>query len=388
MSGLSKYLNNFKNAVDWASIGYSAAIFAMWVDWCWRIGNLGDLLATANVHQKGSWPGPQDIYSAPNEEFWRVVDNSAYYHELYQVVLGFYPLVIGLRFFSAFSSQPRLGLVTTTLSSAANDLVHFGVVLLTTIMIFCASAQILFGREVDEFETWGRTYISVFRGLLGDLEYGALSEVGRGPAAIWWLLLTVLVQLVMLNMLLAIIMDVYGTVKSRMVDDPDKFPTLWSQSYEIYRRWRERASGHQMSLRKIYLELENNPDGCYVTKSDGSREARDLTLSMLLKLVPALSRSQADRLLMESFEYGLSRETKTDSAVLSDCHDKLRGVNLRIQQVQDMAEHLDNMTVAIEGMKKAHQDSHAAHVMHMALSRGSSYNNGSRPRAMSRATAI
>ena len=83
-------------------------------------------------------------------------------------------------------------------------------------MIFCTSALILFGRDVDEFQSFSRTYITVFRGILGDFDYGSVTKVGRLSASVWWAALMLLVNLVMVNMVLAIIMDVYSSVKARM----------------------------------------------------------------------------------------------------------------------------------------------------------------------------
>ena len=38
----------------------------------------------------------------------------------------------------------------------------------------------------------------------------------------------------LVNMLLAIIMDVYSNVKGAMGDDTEDYPTIWGQTYEIY----------------------------------------------------------------------------------------------------------------------------------------------------------
>jgi hypothetical protein len=127
-SGFKYYFNDFKNIVDWASLSYSAVVFVMWAVWCLRISELGDFLLTANPTIKGSWEsgGKNDILTSSNSAFWEAVDETALYDERMQYVLAFYPICIGLRFFSAFSAQPRLGMVTATLKCAANDLIHFG----------------------------------------------------------------------------------------------------------------------------------------------------------------------------------------------------------------------------------------------------------------------
>ena len=55
------------------------------------------------------------------------------------------------KFHSNPGSQRRLAVVTATLTGASNDLLHFGVVLAVVCLAFCASAEILFGKEVVGF---------------------------------------------------------------------------------------------------------------------------------------------------------------------------------------------------------------------------------------------
>jgi len=373
--GLSEYFSSYANIIDWTSIGYSIVIFVMWAQWCFKCTNLRDILQTANAKVPGGWPGGS-LYTPGNAEFWETVDSTSRYGQMFQVILAFYPFVIGVRFFSAFSAQPRLGLVTATLVAAGNDLLHFGVVLGVTIVIFCSSAVILFGREVEEFENFGRTYVSVFRGLMGDLDYTPLTEVGRAPALIWFGCFMVFVNMVMVNMLLAIIMDVYGSVKGQISDNTEDFPTMFSQTCEIVRRGIQKRQGKRMSLQSILHELEKREDECYIAqpiieapsptepvhsgllhhtheKPAPPREPKHLAVSTFMRLVPGLAATQAERLLghaMESKDAELSQE-----ASVADCLDRLRELDLRIQHVQYVnesternAEVLVNMAATIE----------------------------------------
>jgi len=336
-TGISSYFNSFKNAVDWASLAYSIVIFAMWADWCHQVSRLGDFLASGDAKISGNWAGSNDIYTASNPEFWEAVDATARGSLTFQIILAFFPVVIGLRFFSAFSSQPRLGLVTATLSAAFTDLLHFGVVMLTMVMILCSSAQILFGTEVLEYETFGRTFISVFRALIGDFDYLALVEIGRFPASLWWLAVMILLQMVMLNMLLAIIMDVYGSVKGAMGDDMENYPTLWSQSYEILRRWKQKRMKKRMSLDSILdlLQQDSNTNGTWDSKARGD-EDKLITIYGFVALVPGLSRTQAERLLGGATDYANLEAHQTEYELVVDTDTRLRAIDLRLQQWQDI----------------------------------------------------
>lgn len=52
-----------------------------------------------------------------------------------------------------------------------------------------------------------------------------------------------------------------GSVKNSMGDDEENFPTLWSQTYEIIRRWYQKRGGHRLS---IYNILMSNMRQCKV----------------------------------------------------------------------------------------------------------------------------
>lgn len=341
-AGFGEYFSDFKNIVDWTSIGWSVVVFVMWAKWCIMVSDLGDLLQTADTTQIGGWKSDAaagDIFTPNNAAFWESIDDIAEYEESLQVALSFYPLLLGLRFFSAFSSQPRLAIVTKTLSAAASDLMNFGVVMFTTLLTFAASAVMLFGREVEEFENFGRAFVAVFRGTLGDLDYDELTETGRATSNVWWSVFVILANCVMLNMVLAIVMDSYSSVKEAMGEDIEDYPTIGSQSYEIYRRWIGKRKGTRVSLTYLIKCLGDHEDEEFVTKEKAEGrvvQSKLITVSTFMKLAAGLNHKQAERLLGAARNYF---ERQDAAAVdIKDVLVRIRGVDLRLQQVSAMTE--------------------------------------------------
>jgi len=336
MRGLRLYFFDFKNAVDWASLGYGLVVFVMWAHWCLKVSALVDLLTTANADLPGNWNSPADIYTPANIEFWDTVDADSRYFQRFTLVLAFYPFIIGMRFFSAFSSQPRLGLVTETIRKAGKDLFHFGFVFIITLMIFCTSGLILFSKDVEGFQNLGRTYVSVFRGALGDIDNVALTEVGWLAAQSWWTLLIVGVHMVMLNMLLAIIIDVYQTLKNAMSDDADAYPTLWEQVYEIIRRWLQNRRRQRLPLTQILSALEANEQACYVIRDNEEPKPKLLQVSRFMNIVKGLPRKQAMRLLGNTMDWAaMQKGSKSkDKQFHTDVLQKLEGLDLKVEQLQ------------------------------------------------------
>merc|ERR1712176_1106830 len=87
----------------------------------------------------------------------------------------------------------------------------------------------------------------------GDYDWDDLYWVGRPQAAIWFWSFTWGLAIIMLNMLVAIVLDVYTEVKGGIGSDAE---TLWSQSLEILHRWREVRNGRALPLSKILDKLD------------------------------------------------------------------------------------------------------------------------------------
>merc|ERR1719408_140708 len=113
--------------------------------------------------------------------------------------------------------------------------------------------MILFGQDLSEFSNFNRAADSVFHVLIGDFEWEVMKDVGRLPATVWFWIFMMLVNMVMLNMLLAVIMDVYTEVRGAIGSHAE---TLWSQTYEIYRRRRDLKAGKRVSLDHVLACLD------------------------------------------------------------------------------------------------------------------------------------
>lgn len=235
------------NLVDWLSCGTALVIGLMWLNQNLIVNSLATHLATGDQKVQGSWQDENDILN-----FFREADDVVQHTLDMRRFMAFYPMVISGRFFKAFAAQPRLGLVVNTLAQAFTDIYHFGVVFLAVFMGYVVSGMLLFGEELDEFSYFGRSMMSCWRLLLGDFDFQELEQVGRAWAACWFWSFTILVLQLMLNMLLAVIMDVYTLVKSNASNSE----TVFSQSVELWKRYRNIKAGREVSLEKILNILD------------------------------------------------------------------------------------------------------------------------------------
>jgi len=151
-----------------------------------------------------------------------LIDASAW-QTLFKNFSAWYPLVLILQCFKVFQNQPRLVVVTDTLARSMMDLLHAFIVFCVLFGGYVVSGWILFGGHLDEFKSIGSAINTCFRAVLGDFDFGGMAagdmEIPRGSdydyyvAMLWFWTFTLAVTLLMLNVLIAIVLDAYQVVR-------------------------------------------------------------------------------------------------------------------------------------------------------------------------------
>merc|ERR1712232_227479 len=225
----------------------------------------------------------------------------------FRTVLAFYPFVIMTRLFKAFAAQPRLSIVTLTLSKAFTDVSHFGLVFVVLFMAFTVSAMMLFGCELEGFAEISRAMTTTFMAMLGDADVDAMTTVGRTSFNVWFWAFIWLVNFILLNMLLAIIMDVHSEVKGSIGPNAE---TLVSQAIRVYYRKKGICQGTRVGLPKI-LECLLTLEASKAADADGEScpSVPELcTVTDLVRIVPNLQDAQAALVLESAYELARQRE--------------------------------------------------------------------------------
>jgi len=289
---------SFWNTIDWLSIIWGYVLIGMWCSLCVSMyGFRADMLGLGDQNS--------DEYMPRLNSFLRRFEDATLANLNFRYVAAGYPMIIVARLFKAFSAQARLTLVTRTLWDASTDAFHFGIVFACIFLTFAVMGVALFGAEVQEFATIMRSTSACFRALFGDIDRGAMMQVGRAFTALWFWSFFVLVLLVMLNMLLAIIMDAYEKV-SQQVQSAE---TIWEQAYELVRRHRDRRKGKRVSIQHMHRCLH------HWMLQDILHEHEVLALPDFCAVVDGLENAQALRILSNSVnEY---RHNHEDSLSIS-----------------------------------------------------------------------
>lgn len=133
------------------------------------------------------------------------------------LVANFHLFLI-LRFFMASSGQPRLAIVVNTMRTAAVDLLHLFIVFGIIFFAYVISGHILFGRRMDQFATLeGSIAFAIGIVLMKEFDFQTLTQQDFITSCIWVYTFVVLVVLVLINIILAMIFDTYGEVRSHVL---------------------------------------------------------------------------------------------------------------------------------------------------------------------------
>jgi hypothetical protein len=315
--GMKLYLG-ISNILDWTCILFSLGICSAWIAYLSELDAIRSQLKQADPSLAGSFADE----ATRVDYFERVHDvaNQAYRLRPY---LAMYLLVGACRLFKVFHAQPRLALVTSTLSKAAIDIIHFGVVFAALFSVYAFMALIMFGQNVPDFAWPRKAFQSTFLVLVGEFErYDDLFEVNWTQAWIWTWTSKILLDFVMLNMLVALLLDVYTEVKGRTTDAR----TLWAQAYENWRRWRQLRRGERVHLHDILERLDPTTlDKMNFEGSDVSIYAADL-----MELVPNLGEPQARRILARAMELSDSSDGQHSNS-LADTAKRIQHVEARAE---------------------------------------------------------
>merc|ERR1719424_2589476 len=90
---------------------------------------------------------------------------------------------------------------------------------------------------------------------MGDFDVGAYISVDPYMGPIWFVLFMIIVLQILLNMLLAIVMDTYSEVKGNQRED---VLTIWAQAFTTYTQLNERRGF--VAMWPIICEFEDDDD--------------------------------------------------------------------------------------------------------------------------------
>ncbi|CAL1162213.1 unnamed protein product [Cladocopium goreaui] len=146
------------------------------------------------------------------------------------ILISLFHVLILLQFLAASKGQPRLALLVNTLEKAFQDIVHLFVVFLFIFSAFVIAGHILFGAKLKDFSTVQGSFAKSLEQVVSfKTDWDVITQQDWWTAAIWVWLMIIVVSLVVINIVLAVIFDCYGKIRSGITEKDTLWTTLRRQ---------------------------------------------------------------------------------------------------------------------------------------------------------------
>jgi hypothetical protein len=316
-----QYLSDFWNWLNWLTILGGFMIMILWLVFLGRLQTVKDMAMNVVLSRPTPGASPPFTSAAQEVEYLKATDELhsevaklSGFLMLSRLLICWYTIIIMFRFFQAFKAQPRLAVVTNTITRSLTDLAHFIVVLMVVLVAYAVAAMFLFGHRLLQFSELGFSLNTCFLIMIGDFDFAELGAEHPLTAVLWFWSYMILVALIMLNMLLAIIMDVYTEVK---MDASEQDP-IWTQ----FRKVLTDAWSHRdyIKLKLVIDTVHNLP-----------MKITQLDKDLLLEMLPDMREGQAMALIQETMENEQSEENKGMS--ISDAMKMVGWIKIAVQKV-------------------------------------------------------
>lgn len=280
----------FWNCVDWCAVVMTTVICIIFGILHLQIGSVNTLLGELVIQADSQSYPPIDAYREEIAKFDDAVLMMMDSERQLRMWLCVYPVVLLSRLFKSFSAQKRLAIVSDTFIVARSDMMHFFIVFSSVYFCMTVNAVIFFGQDHLDFATLDRALPACFRAMLGDWDWDGMINIGLFKAFVWFFAFMLLMVIILLNMLLAILMEAYGVVK----EDARNADSLFAQMKNMVRRAQQSKRKERVKLTDIWDALYQDSQGDEIAMLNSSRK---IFPSFLLKTVAGMPQAQAIRTL-------------------------------------------------------------------------------------------
>lgn len=237
-----KYCKDPWNVLDWIQCLLTIGIEIYWIVIVVRTYFLVDDFAASHDPKMLKPDFTGDLATIERSEVGPTLNILLKNVIIYRYLTIFNILILVCRFFKAFNVQPRLAVISKTISKSLPDLAHFLVIFGCLFFTFAMFAHFGFGHIVKNYSTVDTSIFNTFRGFVAApavnvpeiVQTNAFEFIPRQAfplAEVWWVMFMVLLFLVVRSILLAIVLESYKEAKLGSTHAT----TMWGQGYDMIR---------------------------------------------------------------------------------------------------------------------------------------------------------
>jgi len=330
-NAMHQYIRSVWSWLDWLSMLGGLAMIGGWALFISSLGSIQNAAMQVVEHEPLVDDNYQFVSEAQKGVYLRAgatlhdeVSALSAFLVNYRVFICWYSILIIGRFFQAFEAQPRLAIVTHTVSRSLNDIGHFLIVLTVVFVAYAIAGQFLFGHRLLEFSEFIMAINTLFCMMLGGFDFPLIAGEHPAMAAFWFWTFVVSVSIILLNMALAIVMDVH----SEVVSDAAVTEELWTQAGRVAKSaWTHRD---WVTPREILADVQKLPE-------DVDRFTQD----SLIQAIPDVTQPQAAYLIREVEKHKAHQDFK--GLTLSDAMRMIGSIKFDTQRIANRVERIHIM---------------------------------------------
>ena len=261
-----KYLLDLGNCLDWLNYGLQLGAVVCWTVYVVQTDRLAHSLKLHyDVYSNYMAVARLTEVTEDMGKFQALVANIEQLVDLrrdYSNFLCFSLLVTCLQTLKNLDFHPKMGLITKTISGAASDLVFFVILYLIVQVVYGFLAVLVFGKFASAFSSFGSAFVTNQYLLLGI--YEPQDDMDMAPqqmiATIYYWSYMLITFFILLNALLAIIVESYAGVKSLADQEEDIDPLSKVLTMYLHNLTRHKvdAAISNKDLKRALLDLFNN----------------------------------------------------------------------------------------------------------------------------------
>jgi len=311
---VSEYFASAWNYIDLISIAASLISIAIWTYIAYYSAFVFDIELTYDVyteppHKWGRLDYKQDEFDKVITAFEQL-RNLVLLQTVYLSLCGGNQFFFLMRLFKLLDFQPRIGILTRTIGRALEDLAHFMLLLIMVLMAYSAMGHIIFGPYVSAFKNFQTSFETIFDMLLG--EFGDTKEellshdVDHGllilPATLFFYSFMSIVFLVILNFLLAIIVDAFADEKHMEGEyDISVYEELGRMFKRVFKGRTQKDYDESKSLESIRRQVMalKADDNTAEKKDAHDLDEHDIKRTRIVEMRDDLFKVQLDQELLE-----------------------------------------------------------------------------------------
>uniref|UniRef100_A0A7S0A5J0 Polycystin cation channel PKD1/PKD2 domain-containing protein n=1 Tax=Pyrodinium bahamense TaxID=73915 RepID=A0A7S0A5J0_9DINO len=210
------YCLNFWMLVEWLATVMGLVLIILWLVYLEKLDWVKEASMTVAFNRPvaGVPAAVLDAYDSAVQRLHQEVADFDGFIGFFRLYVAAYAALLMMHLFKALEVQPRLAIIMQTVVQCLPDVLHFGVVLLTMHSAFVLAAVFLVGHRMLMFSTFWLAFQECSLMLLGDVgDYTDIAAEHPVTAFLWFFTFIVVMFMIMLNMILAIFMDIYGGMK-------------------------------------------------------------------------------------------------------------------------------------------------------------------------------